>query len=481
MLASTKFSLFICSLLIGFGFLCSGCQRNDSIKKNSSQNTTLNRRIIAYNLSPTNSHIAKVFDGSGNKIDIFGPKEANGTPIRVDHANVFIEGEEFPTTIEFDEQQRATRFLLANGGSMAIDWITDELINLTVVSFEGDLSVSTQIDLTEFEDSVNKHVATPANIRTNRPISLSAIDLPTSAPPEEGANKTMAEDVVVNVDVNVCGYPADGNSNEVRVYVRDHAYSSSHYLPTPAYVGAGRYSTTAEAYDDESGETFNDICTTIGDVMGLACTANDMVTVSSPYICSSLAVAVDLITLPAPGDGVPVFAACEAAFLALNTYCSTLGASPAPGAPDLTSFFCNSIYSILQDNPTRELQPIVRVIGISEPILGDITKVNAAMPEINLNIDAEVATHIPNFNITPADPDPGEDYVSRAVVVCGAPGATAMVSVVGTDGYEDQASVTLSGLRQELILSVPGAETGVQDVVTISIDGEAMRVAALVF
>lgn len=62
-----------------------------------------------------------------------------------------------------------------------------------------------------------------------------------------------------------------------------------------------------------------------------------------------------------------------------------------------------------------------------------------------------------------------------------------MLSIVGTDGYQDTTSTSITSAQREGIftLSVPGAESGIQDTVTLKInrlDGQGFTyTASLVF
>ena len=90
------------------------------------------------------------------------------------------------------------------------------------------------------------------------------------------------------------------------------------------------------------GEAIEEVCKIIVGIIGHGCTAVSAINPALELsICIKTAAAVDLITLPVPGDSVP--GDCEAGFRAFRLYCDTLGASPAVGAPSPADGICESI------------------------------------------------------------------------------------------------------------------------------------------
>jgi hypothetical protein len=90
-------------------------------------------------------------------------------------------------------------------------------------------------------------------------------------------------------------------------------------------------------------------------------------------------------------------------------------------------------------------------------------------PELTLTLPDNF--EISSFFTTPADPDPGQDYVATGSVVCAAEGTTATIRITGTDGYTDSSTVTLPAGNSEVTLFIPGAEGGVQDILSIEVQG----------
>jgi hypothetical protein len=72
----------------------------------------------------------------------------------------------------------------------------------------------------------------------------------------------------------------------------------------------------------------------------------------------------------------------------------------------------------------------------------------------------------------PIDPAPSQSYVifAEAEALC-VEGAQLTLSIVGSDGYTNATTVSLSETVQSASLSVPGASQGVQDTITAELTG----------
>jgi hypothetical protein len=105
----------------------------------------------------------------------------------------------------------------------------------------------------------------------------------------------------------------------------------------------------------------------------------------------------------------------------------------------------------------------------------------------SLSIDLGGKASIDNFYLSPSNPGERVDYVAIADVYCIRAGSSVTISIVGTDGYtaSDTKDFPSGVLNQRCTLPVPGAEAGVRDVCTITVnnpDGtNVTKTASLVF
>lgn len=92
---------------------------------------------------------------------------------------------------------------------------------------------------------------------------------------------------------------------------------------------------------------------------------------------------------------------------------------------------------------------------------------------------------IDSFVLTPGYPAAGQKYEAKAIFHCIPTGSQVTVSIIGTDGYKNSKTETITSPSGEAILWVPGAATGVYDVCTVNIvmpDGQELTMqASLVF
>lgn len=102
---------------------------------------------------------------------------------------------------------------------------------------------------------------------------------------------------------------------------------------------------------------------------------------------------------------------------------------------------------------------------------------------IDQDVDGEPT--IDNFTLSPAYPSAGQSYVATANFHCVPSGSTIVMNIVGTDGYSNTETHSSDDNSGTVSLYVPGAESGVYDVCTITIttpDGESYSMqASLVF
>ena len=227
------------------------------------------------------------------------------------------------------------------------------------------------------------------------------------------------------------------------------------------------------------GEAIEEVCKIIVGIIGHGCTAVSAINPALELsICIKTAAAVDLITLPAPGDSVPVFVACEAGFRAFRLYCNTLGASPAVGAPSPADGICESI-SIVDDAidlfraKTIHLQPYAifpagnKVTAIGRSL--EIQPGASGLLPYSFTIEDDNSLPVLTLlTVTPNDPAPGENYIVRVTYICGTPSVTVTMHIIGTDGYGDF-TTCFGNSPSSCILYVPGAQANVLDRVTITI------------
>jgi hypothetical protein len=202
------------------------------------------------------------------------------------------------------------------------------------------------------------------------------------------------------------------------------------------------------------------------------------------FVCSAVSIAIDALTIPS-GEAALLIAACHRMVPAMELYCATLGNSPAPGSPSFGQMLCEAAFEN-RDVP-QEIRLTAQVRALPQSVSSSTVTVPAGGPFPLLTVDMGGQTAIRSLTLSPSNPGEGVDYVARAQIYCIPAGSMVAMSIVGTDGYDDEVTypVTQTQVNASYDLMVPGAESGVRDQVTLRVslpDGEVLtRTASLVF
>jgi hypothetical protein len=133
-----------------------------------------------------------------------------------------------------------------------------------------------------------------------------------------------------------------------------------------------------------------------------------------------------------------------------------------------------------------QLQPIV-VTNKGVKYTGESTGLlSPEGPYPNLSVSAPGKISISSLILSPSHPSNGQDYVATGTVSCLSIGDIVLLMVSGSDGYTDETSeIASSSKTKKFRLSVPNAEAGVSDRITLQVKRSgnvvATRTASIVF
>lgn len=221
----------------------------------------------------------------------------------------------------------------------------------------------------------------------------------------------------------------------------------------------------------------NDVFSVVGFVSEcLVATGGDYV------LCAAVSAGLTLLSEGAFALAAPGFTAgCTAAIkgLAAAALVNGIGINgvPAFGADD-TPTLSNTVIKMLDNaNLLKKVYTDNIVLG---PIVNGTASANNELyphvtitPEDNSKIIPIVSEGTPilqRFHLDPWEPVEGQSYVAYATVHCMPVGTTVKMSIVGTDGYKDEQTTTLTSANDVVALHVPGAEQGVRDLVEVWIE-----------
>lgn len=414
---------------------------------------------------------------AGGTVEYFGSRDSRGVPTRIDHIIV-------------DQNGEAHRFALgANSLPYHIDtpsnvqfyleWTGPREAVVTTVSANGEYQVTTRVDFSSpssTQSIPNAAQLPPRTPRSGKRARLSVVGLPTPTPNANAAGNTVV------VRVLRCGV-VDTGFAMVDVVVR--GSDGVFLLALPAVRGSDNlFSTTIPS---NIAPTYNprETCSDLEDILSLPCDVLEgLGTGAAVTICSVVATAIDVLTIPS-GEAALLIAACHRVVPAMEVYCSTLGAAPQPGSPSLGEMLCDAVFEN-RDIP-RDIRLTAQVRALPQNVSSSTVTVPAEGPFPLLTVDMGGKTTIRGLTLSPSSPGAGVDYVAQAQIYCVPAGATVTMSIIGTDGYRDEATytVTQTNVNASYDLHVPGADSGVQDQVTLRValpDGETLsRTASLVF
>lgn len=411
-------------------------------------------------------------EGNGKTIEVFGTRNAKGVPLNVTDIIVAAAGD--TTYYKLNDQKQITTIQAPNGIQFSFTWTSPKIAVVTVLSTDGTTQITTEVDFSG-KKLAAKALSTnsqPSNIRQNKPTIFSFNNTLMASPT---AIPTAASSTI---EVRQCESLADVS----QVFVTANSTSGDLLGTFPAkniskgVWGVNIPSNIAPVTD------VGEICSSIAGVLDLGCIAADLP--QFQLLCPAISSAVAVTGVGAP-IAAPIFAACEFSVIGLTAYCKTFGASPAPGAPSLTEMLCNS--NALNRKITHDIMVRAWTPGLPNAISSPSYRVTAgaALPNFSLNLGAN--TQIRKFTLTPPSPAQGQSYNATVDVFCIKSGSRIEMSIIGTDGYKNTETYNINTTQGNgaFTLKVPGASTGVKDIVTLKItlpDGKVItREASLVF
>ena len=412
-------------------------------------------------------------------IEVYGLRDALGVPIQL--TDVLIKGqtESDITHYKYDSQKRISQIITSNKVQFLFDWITEQKAAVTVLANDGTTQLNTVIDFSAqtsatLSSTTQKRTVT---MRRNLPLKLEYSSIANKSTFSSSAiAAAAATNSTVTINVNRCGVPADVTAMLLVRSVDGGLLAG----PFPASkVGTGIYTTTLPTGLAPSVNP-SEICEDLALLLKIGCTAQKV----GPALCAGISLAL-LVSGYGTLIAAPVGTACTEALLGMTFICATLGYSGISGGPSLAKQLCDS--PGLNRTFTQDIVLIPYAVGINGSLFGVPQRVKVTEPFPALSIVLGFTPNIESLQLNPTAPSAGQNYVANVDVFCVTQGSQVTLKVVGSDGYTDSATYGITSTQSQgtFSLTVPGAETGVQDVVTVEIklaDGTTLtRTASLVF
>ncbi len=406
----------------------------------------------------------------GDVIDLYGERAENGLPLKIDQMVITNKTNEEQTFL-LDSLLRPTDIFAHNGVRFHLDWLSAHAFALTAYSNDGETQINTFVDL---QQSLGKRSTQASAKRRSGKLKLDFKVPPALAKKSSTAGKC-------NLYLTQCDIPADAYA---WVSVMANLGNFNRHIPAKK-ISTGHYQVSIPNNIAGSVNTA-EICGKIASMAGLLC---DITQAGTGGLALATAMCVRLSGAAGAVSGgtatAPVMIACEAVAAGLVLYCNTLGGSAAPGAPSLASQLCNA--SFLNTNFTENIELRGVIAGLPNNLYSTVFTVDpdGPYPDIHMNIGS--VPGISGFVLEPSAPVAGQEYQAVSEAFCLPLAARVTLSISGTDGYDDSVTYFVSQPEKfgKFVLTVPGAESGIEDVCTVTIelpDGKKLkRTASLVF
>lgn len=431
----------------------------------------------------------------GRVLECYGTRDLSGKPISVEQ--IFIRSANGDALqYDLDSTGRLTRMIAVNGTRLLLNWLSPTEVGLTVISGDGTTQVNTTVDFAQAPNKaplglaslatsapITQKSGTPPLRRTGRvtlefrPHGTAAIQSPKTVGNQTSTGASLLMGAIQSaqgagagmctVQVTSCDLPVE--HAEVSVLVFEDTAGRKFLGQFPASkISSGTYQATLPT-DLAPSINPSQICQDLAGILGNICDAAFSTPGAAEFLCLRLSIVVASTVI-----GIVVAAEIEVACLSVTAgfdlYCSTIGGGPVPGSESLVDRLCKAKALDRTFISKIILQP--RVLSLPNNTLGAQVTAPGQGPYPALSVDLGSKTEIRSLTLTPPSPGAGVGYVGTADIFCLPAGTTVTLSIVGTDGYQDTTSNTIPSAQREgtFILSVPGAESGIQDTVTLKVD-----------
>lgn len=435
---------------------------------------------------PASNILLKATSKSNDVVVLIGDKDSQGYAKSITEVIVQEHGKKNPTSFEYDSNKRLKKVVADNGVVMNFEWLSSTKVALTVVEPNTGEQLNTVVDLAAAPISKS-----PSTAQFTRRSGEIAMEVNPIQPVKVSEPASIATKALGHVEGDIyytrCGEPTYGECF-VRVY--SHAEITVKYLVGTYWASAssekGHHKFVIPA-EDRPGVDLVSLAMKIETYVSYLCGAEQygqLLTHFQMYYCP--AISAGAVSFPATSPAAPaILAACTGSTAALQVYCQTLGAGPE-GGDDLAVAIANQTgLSELECNVLDFMMVVPCVSAIPDNVYGPAVYYKGGA--LNCVIEEGGDPYIGTFKLNPSAPSKGQGYTAKAKLFCVPSGTKVTMSIVGTDGYQDSKTITISGDQgsYEATLSVPGAATGVHDQCTVTMvtpDGSKYtKNASLVF
>jgi hypothetical protein len=458
-------------------FIVSNCSKNDSGVQAINEEQIKSPYSLSTNVS--DPLFINYSGDDGEQINVYGIRDDQGLPSQVNLVDIKnTDG----TANQFfvDEVGRPEYILSDNGTQFLFEWLNESQFALTVYAPDGENQINTLVDLST--DTSGSSQRTEIRTRDKKDkLSLSFI-------PGGFVQKSLENTSGIanaKIFVEQCGLPINAS---VLVNVQSASIGNYNHTFKANPISTGVYQVQIPDFAAETIDA-QKVCAALESKLNIWC---DIVgtPISQPdglawAAATCQATAIAAVTL-SPVASAAVLNACNSMVAATALYCGTLGGSAAPNAPSVLESICKA--EITEYTFEEDLKIFAYTPALPSDLKSDTYEGPQNGPFPDFLIDFGFSPKVQGFVLQPSAPAAGQDYQATISAFCLPLGTTVNINVSGSDGYTDSISYNISletGSSGTFVLTVPGAESGVQDVCVVRInfpDGNVItKTASLVF
>lgn len=418
-------------------------------------------------VNPSNPLLLRVEKADNTIIEYYGEKDSNGKALNCNLISVKSSETEASIYTKIDTQGRPTKVFGYDGSSISFNYDDINDIRIEVITSNGENRLNFPLKDYDVASKTSTSLI-KSNTRIGKKIKL----LTTS----NTNNKAQSSCNTSNLSMNITKCNESFNYATVVLLAKGVDVPSYQARYESRSDGNGNYCFLIDKPEPSSIQ-IDDICNSIESVLGNVCTGLEIFNsnpVAQITLCATISSAFTAASLP-------VFAGCEILINSMTIYCNTLGASPVPQAPSVLASLCNS--EALDENIPTEFvfKPAIYIDGGAYIIGNETSSFPSSGPFSDISISLPSNPSIANFTTNPLDPNPSIDYVATAVIECLENPSVATIRVVGSDDYTDSITVNLPIGNSTISLSVPGADGGVKDYLSVEIENLSTATRVILF
>lgn len=405
--------------------------------------------------NPTDPTIMVVTQHDGTVLTYSGIKDAEGYPVSTTTLTALYAGESVPYIMTYKDDL-PDNILAPNGVNFSFDWTGEETFRINTISANGEVQISVPIDINDIEDSdfilgtqnqifTNSRSDLPSELTVNPIQSISKKSITTEISSTGHAISILkCGEPVINATVTVSSDPPIGQNN----YLGKIESNNWYYFDVPKVA--------------EKQINYEDKCNKLGEYANYACSFAGRIylaTLSPEKLYNQYKSKINEF-FPGVKDPQTILDVGKKAFDLIPKLCEL------HEKRNLENICKMAFLLYVEPPPIKHLLSFTISIPGSSPIKLDPVDFYPNQPS-SWTIDLPGELTIEAFHAVPSNPAPNQSYVASAIINCPDPSGTDVtISVAGNDGYSNSQTVTLTQ-RSEISLSVPGAEEGVKDIITV--------------